>query len=419
MEISRIVTEGRYRQELGDIAALAQSIRDVGLLHPIVVTPDGRLIAGARRLAACKSLGWADIPVTVVDLDEIMRGEHAENVYRKDFTPTEAVAIGRALEVRERGKAKERQATGWGDHSGSGKLPEPEWKRGDTRDKVGAAVGMSGRTYEKAKEVVDAAESKPETFGDLPELMDTKGVDRAFKEVRQRQRRLERIEIAAAVESKRAESILLERETWWSKNITLLHGDFRTLSDEIADESVDLVFTDPPYNEDAIPLYGDLARIAARILKPNGSLICYVGHYALPDVLPLMTPHLRFWWTLALEHCHQHARLPGKWIFVHWKPLLWFVKGGRRDNRYMGDLIRGVPSDKMLHEWQQGDVEAKYCIEHLTAPGDTVCDLMAGSGTTLVAALEMGRRVIGGEIESSHMDTIKERFHAYYTNISH
>lgn len=249
-------------------------------------------------------------------------------------------------------------------------------------------------------------------------------IDALTREIAQERRRAEeelRIATDAAerarIEAERAERALQERESWWSANVHLLQGDFRERAAEIPTESVDLIFTDPPYDDGAIPLYGDLAEIAGRILKPGGSLICYVGHYALPDVLPLMTPHLRFWWTLALDQTHQHARLPGKWVFVHWKPLLWFVKGGRRDSRYMGDLIRGVPSDKALHEWQQGIVEARYCIENLTEPGETVCDLMAGSGTTLLAALELGRRAVGCEIDPQHTDTITERLYAHYTRI--
>jgi len=45
--LSDIVIGARHRKDLGDIAALAASIADVGLLHAIVVTPDNRLIAGA------------------------------------------------------------------------------------------------------------------------------------------------------------------------------------------------------------------------------------------------------------------------------------------------------------------------------------------------------------------------------------
>jgi ParB-like chromosome segregation protein Spo0J len=54
---------GKHRKDL-DIAALAKSIAGPsGLLHPITVDANGNLLAGARRLAACKQLGWTKIPV--------------------------------------------------------------------------------------------------------------------------------------------------------------------------------------------------------------------------------------------------------------------------------------------------------------------------------------------------------------------
>ena len=67
MRIDAIQIGERYRKYIGNIEALAQSIADVGLLHPVVVTPDGELVAGQRRLAAIKLLGWTTVPVTVVD----------------------------------------------------------------------------------------------------------------------------------------------------------------------------------------------------------------------------------------------------------------------------------------------------------------------------------------------------------------
>jgi ParB family transcriptional regulator, chromosome partitioning protein len=56
----------RHRRDMGDIAGLATSIAEIGLLNPITVDGDGQLLAGARRLAACKMLGWKEIPVNVV-----------------------------------------------------------------------------------------------------------------------------------------------------------------------------------------------------------------------------------------------------------------------------------------------------------------------------------------------------------------
>jgi len=95
-----------------------------------------------------------------------VRGEWAENALRKDFTPSEAVAIGRELEprVREMAAARKQQhgGTAPGRQNTGDKKPEVS---GDTRDIVGAAVGMAGTTYQAAKAVVAAAEADPETFG--------------------------------------------------------------------------------------------------------------------------------------------------------------------------------------------------------------------------------------------------------------
>ena len=112
----------RYRRDLGDVGSLAASIAEVGLLHPIVVHTDGRLIAGTRRLEACKLLKWDKIPTTVIDLEKIVRGEYAENAFRKNLTPEEKVDVRRAVEPLEKAAAKARRG---GDHKGkAGKFPE-------------------------------------------------------------------------------------------------------------------------------------------------------------------------------------------------------------------------------------------------------------------------------------------------------
>jgi N6-adenosine-specific RNA methylase IME4 len=175
LPIDSIIVGQRHRRDLGNIDALAASIRDIGaLLHPVVVRPDGVLIAGERRLRACQLLGWTEIPVTVVDLDAVVRGEFAENAVRKDFTLSEAVAIKRALEPLEKAAAKERQREGGGrGGKGSGKLPEAS--KGNATDKAAKAAGMARRTLEKAEAVVDAAEAEPEKFGKLLADMDRCG----------------------------------------------------------------------------------------------------------------------------------------------------------------------------------------------------------------------------------------------------
>jgi N6-adenosine-specific RNA methylase IME4/ParB-like chromosome segregation protein Spo0J len=164
--IASIVVGYPHRRDLGDIEELAASIDSIGLLHPIVITPDGKLIAGQRRLAACKALRWKLIDVRVVNIGKIVRGELAENIYRKNFTPSEMVAIAATVEGRERELAKDRMTLG--------KI-SPGSERGKVIDKIAAPLGVSGKTLEKARAVVEAAKAEPEKYTRLVEAMDRTG----------------------------------------------------------------------------------------------------------------------------------------------------------------------------------------------------------------------------------------------------
>lgn len=87
----------RIRKDAGDLTLLAASIQKVGLLNPIVVTDDYRLVAGFRRLSACRQLGWTEIEANVVPYKDnlllLLDAEVEENLVRKDFTPEEIMAI--------------------------------------------------------------------------------------------------------------------------------------------------------------------------------------------------------------------------------------------------------------------------------------------------------------------------------------
>jgi N6-adenosine-specific RNA methylase IME4 len=175
--IAEILVGERHRRELGDIDGLARGMAELGLLHPIVVRPDGKLIAGERRLRAAEQLGWAEIPVTVVDLDAVVKGEFAENTLRKDFTLSEAVAIKRVLEPVERAAARERML--------AGKPSEKFSEGGNALDKIAKATGMHRTTLAKAAAVVDAAEAEPEKYSRLLADMDRTGrVNAPFKRLR-------------------------------------------------------------------------------------------------------------------------------------------------------------------------------------------------------------------------------------------
>lgn len=176
-------------------------------------------------------------------------------------------------------------------------------------------------------------------------------------------------------------------------------GDFRDVLADLPDGSVDLILTDPPYGDAAVPSYHALAEFAARKLKPGGSLICYTGQSILPDVYAALGEHLRYWWTIKLDHQHGGQQLPGKWVMVEWKPIVWYVRDNRAGTDYVADGLRGSRPDKTAHEWAQGIEEVGYLIEQLTQPDHLVVDPFAGSGAFGRMALDLGRRFIGADLD--------------------
>lgn len=86
------------RKDLGDLNGLAESIKSVGLLQPVIVTKDDtglRLQAGERRTAAARAAGLDTIPAIVIDdkedLETILNAL-VENIQREDLTPLERAA---------------------------------------------------------------------------------------------------------------------------------------------------------------------------------------------------------------------------------------------------------------------------------------------------------------------------------------
>jgi len=126
-----------------------------------------------------------------------------------------------------------------------------------------------------------------------------------------------------------------------------------------------------------------------------------------------MEAHLKYYWQCSCQADNgPHTQLNFLGIENVWKPLLWYVKGHRGDvQTFVHDGVSGR-RENQWHEWQQRLSDADYYIEKLTSPGGTVVDFMAGSGTTLVAAKQLGRRAIGFEIDPEVAAKIDERLEA-------
>jgi ParB family chromosome partitioning protein len=102
--ISRNPRQPRSQMDQEELAELAASIRENGILQPLIVSPSDEvdkyiLIAGERRLLAASMAGLESVPVLIREASDQQRLELAliENVQRADLTPLEAAEAYRQL----------------------------------------------------------------------------------------------------------------------------------------------------------------------------------------------------------------------------------------------------------------------------------------------------------------------------------
>lgn len=132
---------------MGDLKSLAQSIKEEGLLQPVGVTAEMKLVFGERRLRAVRGvLKRKKILARIVDVTSIVAGEWTENEIRKDFTPSERVDIAKAIEKQ----MPERR----------GKCQLIDGLKGRSDDIAAKRSGFGNRqTYRQAKKVIENGSS--------------------------------------------------------------------------------------------------------------------------------------------------------------------------------------------------------------------------------------------------------------------
>lgn len=164
-KISEIKINNRFRKDYGDIESLAKSIEEIGLLHPIVINSDYELVCGGRRVEAMRLLGREEIAARIIDIESVILGEYAENEVRKDFTDSERVAIGRAIEESLAGRvgrpSKKENVQNFAQFSDDSTGDEISQNFGELKGKRSYDIAAekagfgNGETYRQAKNVVD------------------------------------------------------------------------------------------------------------------------------------------------------------------------------------------------------------------------------------------------------------------------
>lgn len=168
------------------------------------------------------------------------------------------------------------------------------------------------------------------------------------------------------------------------------------------------IITDPPYSDDYLALYEELGSFSEYHLRDGGSLLAMVGQAALPAVMAALSTYLTYHWTLAYLVPGPHLLMYQLHVNNSWKPLLWFVKG-----KYIGqsvtDIVVAGTAEKESFNWQQGEGGFAKLVSDFSRPGDLVIDPMCGTGTTGVAAVGLGRKFVGIDINADRIATAKVR----------
>lgn len=203
---------------------------------------------------------------------------------------------------------------------------------------------------------------------------------------------------------------------------------------ELPPECVDLIVSDPPYlisyktkrrkdkthefctviqNDDNPDLIRDYITECYRILKPDSAAYIFTSERTLQVFKDAATDagfkikNTIIWakneWTAG--------DLYGAFGFQYEVILLLNKGRALLQDKRTGDVwqIPRVPNNKLIHQNQKPVALIERCISYHSKPGDIVFDGFMGSGTTAIAARNLGRRFLGFEIEPKYFDIIVER----------
>lgn len=384
---------------------LVDDISTHGLREPIWVDPTGRVLDGRNRDRACLIAG-VPLEFQTYDGDDPFAFVISLNVHRRHLNESQRAMVAARLANIRRGEV------GKGREKVDGSI---ELSTAATLLRVGEASVKRARVVrdQGAPAVIAAIDSGQVTVNDAAKVVDrpTEEQEALVADVKSgKQKTLQRAAVARRHQVREIPPTNVQPP---ADRCRLFVASVADMTEHIATGSVDCIITDPPYPREFMPVYADLARTAAQLLKPGGSCVVMVGQSYLPEILAAMTPYLRYHWTVAyLTPGGQSVQLWNRKVNTFWKPVLWFINGGDGyDGDWIGDVTRSAPNDndKRFHHWGQSETGMADLVRRVTVAGETILDPFLGGGTTGVVALDLGRLFIGADIDAAAVDTARAR----------
>jgi len=406
LKISDIVIEERQREDFGDLHQLADSIKELGQLVPIIVDKKNmQLIAGERRIQALRLLGRKEVEaVFQEDLTPIMRKkmELAENIIRKDLTWEEEVRATAELAELEQGEQKK------------GK-PGP---KGLFEQRSGKSLGEIAKSLGKSKSTLAQDIELAKALDVFPQLANETNKTTAFKRYKR------------AMSTAITKELLQRGEVKHHKDLRL--GRAEELIKKVEDESVDLILFDPPFGVQ-LETTSSVGRSASAEgtyeFKDTLKASRDVCSALFPDLFRVLKDPGVMFAFFPIQHYQwffdEISRSFGKASIAH-IPLIWYK--GRGGTMYSGRNFSGayetfffvrkgkptlykdrtdvfdykrVAGQKRIHVAEKPVAFYQDLIETTTVSGALVLDPMFGSGASIEAALRCQRKALGFEMSSA------------------
>ena len=382
---------------------LKQDIAERGVQVAIEITEKGEILDGHQRLRACQELKIRSYPRKIIGgLDERGKRHHAikANCLRRQLTRQQRRDLIAAELGRNSRQSNRLLAELIGVDKNTIQSVREQLIEGGEIHHVGARDGKDGKVYRPSSMFA----ATPAAARMAQNLLSELGED-----VPEGKHMSPRTASELINQKRRERADLKMSGAPLPSQIKLYNCDFREVGKRIKNDSTDLIFTDPPFGQEFLPLWDDLGAFASRVLKPGALLVTYTGQAYLDQVIAALSQHLSYVWCLAILHNHRQGRIHHKRVYNCWKPLLVFGKGINRFTGTVWDVYQGSGVNKHHHDWEQGLDEAVHYVEALVPARSLVVDPCMGSATCGLAAIRCDMRFQGCEIDEATFHQAKVR----------